>query len=845
MKTTPQKTTSHKKSPLSYGLKSRKPFFEKPKGKDSLQNRHFFKQFGINSYSGMFQEKLILGQPGDKYEREADAMADQVMRMPDTPIQRDTMDFEEKNLHRNILAGSIHSLLQRQDANDTEVHDRAATSLKTGKNSGQSLPEYTRNWMESRFGTDFSHVRIHTDSQAIQMSRDLNAQAFTYGSDIYFDRGRCAPRTSAGKHLMAHELTHVVQQRGIQKIYRAVDSAHDLSSSLLAGESTLEKVYDAFVILKIGDEGEPVIRIQTGLETLGYKLPLFGVDGDFGGETRNAVIRYQRDVGLSSENVDGMVDTTTIGLMDRDLRHGAVLQDTDPKSKDKKIQKYFFSEKEPLMIFYSQGRWDPDAEEKAKLGKAVEDYGDKNWTLRGFASDEGSDAANKQLGFQRANELKKLLISEFNYQGVITIDKDAWEVGQDNINYAYFRSTKIVPGGMEQLDLDKTCPPGGAEFGSCTVIDANREEQFKKSHKKARKLLEKTIASFPINEKHAVIFDELFDSAGDSKKRKKREKLVKDRLSEMLKHHEKMLQPDLHRCGTLCHPICQAGSPAFNTDKEINPKTGKAEPNLEGIMTICPAFKTYKKDELPLILIHEGHHGTPGFKSRDEAYNDTRAIALLDFDRAMSNAATFHVFVAKINSLKTGASTIGPAFEDHFNKADNFTATEKARANEAVAWPHQWLIRSKHILSSLYNFMVKVRKGEKTYNDKEDLRDLLFNLSFHFPVQRPNEKDPSQKPGESDLIMIASMYDRTVRMTETFESSPFEFEKSGADATSWERGPGQKIRLSDHFFSSSRDLRINIILQELVHATPDISPNLEPGYVILYHEIREWLGLGP
>jgi len=68
--------------------------------------------------------------------------------------------------------------------------------------------------MENRFGTDFSEVKIHTGSQAIQMSRELNAQAFTVGNDIYFNEGKYNPSSDAGKHLLAHELTHTVQQNG-------------------------------------------------------------------------------------------------------------------------------------------------------------------------------------------------------------------------------------------------------------------------------------------------------------------------------------------------------------------------------------------------------------------------------------------------------------------------------------------------------------------------------------------------------------------------------------------------------------------------------------------------------
>ena len=66
--------------------------------------------------------------------------------------------------------------------------------------------------MESRFGTDFSNVKIHTGNEAVQMSRELNAQAFMVGNDVYFNEGKYRPNSDSGKHLLAHELTHAVQQ---------------------------------------------------------------------------------------------------------------------------------------------------------------------------------------------------------------------------------------------------------------------------------------------------------------------------------------------------------------------------------------------------------------------------------------------------------------------------------------------------------------------------------------------------------------------------------------------------------------------------------------------------------
>jgi len=116
------------------------------------------------------------------------------------PVQRQTdVEEEEEPVQAKALSSSVPTV-------DLQAR------LNTLRGSGQPLPDTDRSFMERRFSADFSGVRVHTDSNAVQMSRELNAQAFTHGKDIYFGAGRYSPGTSSGRRLLAHELTHVVQQ---------------------------------------------------------------------------------------------------------------------------------------------------------------------------------------------------------------------------------------------------------------------------------------------------------------------------------------------------------------------------------------------------------------------------------------------------------------------------------------------------------------------------------------------------------------------------------------------------------------------------------------------------------
>ena len=114
-------------------------------------------------------------------------------------------------------ASVVHPTISRSVSGSEGVAVDTATEggINASRGGGQPIPEALRSRMESGFGADFSGVRLHTDSRAVDLSQDIQAKAFTYGNDIYFNRGQYSPDTTQGQHLIAHELTHVVQQNGM------------------------------------------------------------------------------------------------------------------------------------------------------------------------------------------------------------------------------------------------------------------------------------------------------------------------------------------------------------------------------------------------------------------------------------------------------------------------------------------------------------------------------------------------------------------------------------------------------------------------------------------------------
>lgn len=170
----------------------------------------------ISRISLIPQAKLTVSQPQDPYEQEADRVADRVMRMESHGLsEKSATHTQPIGIQRKCdTCGSEEDVVSRKGSNDinqeVNVSDSVGKVLQSG--SAQSLDNTTRNFMESRFGYDFSQVRIHTNSNAVESTKTLNARAYTLGQDIVFGEGQYTPHTNQGRHLLAHELTHVVQQ---------------------------------------------------------------------------------------------------------------------------------------------------------------------------------------------------------------------------------------------------------------------------------------------------------------------------------------------------------------------------------------------------------------------------------------------------------------------------------------------------------------------------------------------------------------------------------------------------------------------------------------------------------
>ena len=626
-----------------------------------------------------------------------------------------------KNIQR-MCPGSMNHEQRIQRApgeSEDEVANGLEPSLTKMAGKGNALPEDTLNEMSSSFANDFSAVGIHSDSESAILNKQLHSQAFTYGNDIYFNTGKYNPGSTRGKHLIAHELTHVLQQGGAKKsVQRLPDDKHDLTAVSLSGDSVLEKTFDNKAIIGkfSNSKGDHVRRIQDALIQLGIDVGESGADSKYGTDTENAVKTFQLDAGMSKAEQDGIVGRKTLGLLDRSVRNDAVSTDTDIAEADLTVK---------------------DPKKKA--------------------NDEACKGQPK--------------------------DKSC-----DDSTTPPFRTT-IVESAQKAIEM----------------IDKVLGEQLPPKKTKSTDYPNIFTRIFRNNDSRDVSFkvDEV----------KKIYEQVKDFLGRLKKEN------DLARCGTVCDGGCRSGSPAYHSETRDGKHT----------ITFCPDFEK-DKDKI-LIVLHEAHHAAITGSS-DQAYAETRLFDKLDHAKALLNAASFHVYAAWVD--KPGSQAIGPEIKDTNLINDK---NQKANLDMVLAFMHQWFrLVPFDVSGTVQGAQEAKEKGKYTKNNPRVFMQLVFSKWFGLT-------SPPAVPNAKDIETLQAIDDRVTTMKKAFRV-PFVILET-KDQTFWTRGPGSDIALNLKVLTLDRNHMATALLQELVHATPDISAESEALYVGTVNDIRNLRKLDP
>ncbi|HZF73350.1 MAG TPA: DUF4157 domain-containing protein [Gemmatimonadaceae bacterium] len=191
------------------------------------------------------QPKLSVSQPGDPYEREADHIADRVMKMETSPSSDTRLSFSPPTSLKvqrkcDQCEEEEENKLQRKEAGGKpETPATAPPIVHVALNSpGQPLDPVTRSFMEARFGQDFEHVRVHTDVPAGKSAAAVDAKAYTVGQHVVFGANRYAPDSREGRRLLAHELAHVTQPDSAKPLLqRDVEEEKEPPKMSVSGDS--------------------------------------------------------------------------------------------------------------------------------------------------------------------------------------------------------------------------------------------------------------------------------------------------------------------------------------------------------------------------------------------------------------------------------------------------------------------------------------------------------------------------------------------------------------------------------------------------------------------------------
>jgi len=209
----------------------------------ALENRKPDKHTSSPFFEPKIQKKLKTGKAGDPFEAEADKVADQATNnhSADGGLLQSKEELPQKSISGTISSVQSKDIKEEKDPVQKKEQDKEESVQKKTeekeeplqkkeeekpvstiehnlkKGGGNPLEKDIKLEMENFFGVDFSSIRIHTDGKAAAMCHEMGAQAFTNGTDIYFNKGKYNPNSIQGKKLLAHELTHTVQQGAVNQ----------------------------------------------------------------------------------------------------------------------------------------------------------------------------------------------------------------------------------------------------------------------------------------------------------------------------------------------------------------------------------------------------------------------------------------------------------------------------------------------------------------------------------------------------------------------------------------------------------------------------------------------------
>lgn len=846
----------------------------------------------VDSVKDVIRGKLKIGQPNDRFEQEADQVAEQVMRMSDSLPSSSASEISYIN-NSILTRGTIHhacaSCLQDEELiqpkNTGNVTDKVTPAIhsyiQSLQGGGTRLSKYERSFFEPRMGADLSNVLVHNDNRAARVARSINARAFTFGHNVIFGSGEYSPDSSAGKKLLAHELTHVVQQNGsispnIQR-FTCENNPATAPASGMGGCSTensrpahpneelefaeASAVIDSAAQASLStlaarwhaDARNDTVRIDSfsscdGGAILNWKLSCNranAIEGELnspGDGTLGipATATFQKFAHGETEEFSAAIENNRKGLVTLQPTASA-LPGAVPVAGPTDFRIGRIPNSSQSQVFFAGGSSTLTANAIIQIDN-LKTTAPTNVRLIGFTSMEEPGS----LAQDRADSVEDRLTVAPN---TVTVNSAVGNPAATatRSDFSRARSVEILIGAAVSSTLDCAAvhPIGHPNAGQllnppkvpCATMDPATLTAFNAAHPIANDAM--TAAMNAINPVHAdfnpVLIQRFFGNSDPATLTTLNVNIGN------LQTHVSGLSGNLAapidgissitRCAGQCDTGgCESGSViAYNTGVDTRSTN-----------TLCvPVFKSINRNDQARNLIHESAHGTtplggagaPTEGTKDVAYRHERMMFQLSPADRLRNSDSYAIFALFARERQITGNPIATPTGISVPETDfisGITGVDRDALELAIAQLEKRLSWATDHSNQLFGEAQKVRAGTLAWSATW-AGDYMRDAATRFPLT-----SPPASPSLTDMTTLAAIIERYKIMK--FEvNRDLTISDMPSGIISWPAGMGGfasvMLRIGPDFFRASPDNQVSLLLQNLAGSTPDVEVAFIPAYV--------------
>ena len=820
--------------------------FKQQSDKTVVKNNISVKQSSL--VTNIIQPKLKIGAVNDKYEQEADTVADHIMRMPSfTQVESSKQSQSHNNSSAQIYnvqrkcsgCKDEEQILQKKSSGQTlEVTSVINANIQSLHGKGQPLSQTDRRFFEPRFGADFSQVRLHTNNHAANTAKSINAKAFTIGNNVVFSAGEYSPG-SVGRKLMAHELTHVMQQNSSQSnhlIQRLCDTKKVNARSEPANLPLHPDIIAVFTGKKTikyrSNKYRAILLIQQALADLNYQglgktgRNKLGVDGYFKSKTQNIIKKFQKDQGITE---NGIIDQQTLRCLDQ-----ASLKNNIPAHIKQPIQlsDLLIEEEqnsEGMKIFFARNDNTLDTQDKQVIKIIAKRFPFQRLNVTGFQSEDEVANNDNLLAKKRADAVAKELkdLGQPFWVLLPNVSKGLPNASIGLLNYSGRRMVQISVNGKKSPNNCAITPPGWEA----------KEKGRGPCDKGDQPNLEKNIVKPAISEAQnmmAKAYNKLKTKDKASKNMVKTWFGSQKYLNRVIRNIRKWKKqvdthlPAKHLCANECHSSCD-GTDAYSSGRKAS-----------AIVTFCtPIFNPKRsKQSRAETIIHETGHGA--INTIDIAYENNRLISFIYKKPrlALKNTDSYVKMILCLNNKPCTPPAINETFMNIPKSSDQKIIIE------SLSYLERWTDWAWQDINNLFTFVEQSRKTGKWPNGAKDYNYLAeFTLLFKIFGWKRAKKNIAATTREK--IFVATVHQRLLNIEQQSRRAVnYKVRLDNFLTPQWQLNPKREITITLGFFKLNKRKKVKFLLNLLVKSQKNISSGLVKPYATLIEKLaKNWFRL--